>query len=946
MSRVQIGYHPWLSFLILLAAAGPLCPQASKDRSEPLSSLPKPAAIIDRAAGIHDAGNIGMFFENRGKLYPRRAADGPYGEFPINSGKHYIYRINPMVGVAADSASGREVNVMQGRYTTNEEWEAAAGYHNPNLAKVAFSDDPITWPLYGWPVQDSAGNPIIISDQDSYCVFNDSNNTVQVLGVEVIQTGYVFASRFAEDIIFYTYELINKGNYDLDGVYFNWYFDCDVGDGPGGESEYTDDLLGFDADMDLVYMYDADGYSADWGGATGYFGSAFLQTPEVDGSELGITDLHYNEYYDDLDEDSVQYSIFSSDLSYMPTDIDEGKYFHSGTAGNIHLDDLNTIPAGGNDLLANISSGPYEFSRGDTLTFVIAVLAGIDLNDLYLNLDAARSVINSGWNPPKPPPSPALRIEPGDGWARLFWVASSERVIDQFSGEMDFEGYRIYKSIDRGASWDQIDRNVNPTVGELPIPFADFDIVNGIGSDAGLQYSIIDTNVTNGFEYWYSLTAYDRGTDFLESLESPIGKKLESSNTVSVVPRSDAIGYLPVRSDEVQHLGMGRSNYVLEVEPVDEDSLSGHQYDIGFTYLVNRAVGDLNAELSIIVADSALTAAYQFTIEFISDTRFVMKNLSTGEDIGRDTPYKVDYVYSNKLGYGLDFIFHDPAEIIPPETGDAFTISFAVNVVKDGVDTLIQGRPFALNRPYATDDGVIFTLWEADDTLDVSPPPVENFDLTFSVDDSDQLLDTTYTIIITEAGQNIGGAPFISLDIMYDSAEVFIVGYTEDSLLISDIFTFDGIAGTVEALSSEDLPPEGTIIGLRAVPSVMPNLQDAYRVGLLGSAADRERIDEEIEKVRVVPNPYVVSSLWEQEFGELRAEPIRQIQFINLPPVCKIHIFTIAGDRLKTIEHDGSDGTETWDLRAESGREIATGIYLYLVKTDDSEYLDRFAVIK
>jgi hypothetical protein len=96
----------------------------------------------------------------------------------------------------------------------------------------------------------------------------------------------------------------------------------------------------------------------------------------------------------------------------------------------------------------------------------------------------------------------------------------------------------------------------------------------------------------------------------------------------------------------------------------------------------------------------------------------------------------------------------------------------------------------------------------------------------------------------------------------------------------------------------------------------------------------------------VVPNPYIVGSLWEPEFGELRQEPLRQIQFTNLPATCTIHIFSLAGDLVKTIDHENLSGTETWDLRASGGREIAAGIYIYQVKSDEFEYLNRFAVIK
>ena len=39
--------------------------------------------IDDRAGGVHNSGNVGLFFENRGKLYPRFLSWGPSGEFPI-----------------------------------------------------------------------------------------------------------------------------------------------------------------------------------------------------------------------------------------------------------------------------------------------------------------------------------------------------------------------------------------------------------------------------------------------------------------------------------------------------------------------------------------------------------------------------------------------------------------------------------------------------------------------------------------------------------------------------------------------------------------------------------------------------------------------------------------------------------------------------------------------
>ena len=112
------------------------------------------------------------------------------------------------------------------------------------------------------------------------------------------------------------------------------------------------------------------------------------------------------------------------------------------------------------------------------------------------------------------------------------------------------------------------------------------------------------------------------------------------------------------------------------------------------------------------------------------------------------------------------------------------------------------------------------------------------------------------------------------------------------------------------------------------------------------ATVDQNVVTNGLGKVRVVPNPYLVASQYEQEFGVLRREPIRQLKFTKMPPVCTIYIFTLDGDQVQTIEHNSSDGVATWDMRAAGGREIAAGVYLYLVKTDTAERLDRFAVIK
>jgi hypothetical protein len=905
--------------LVLLIKISPQDKKDSKDKV-----LYKTSSIIDRAAGIHNASNIGLFFENRGKLYPRTLTQGPSGEYPINSGHHYIYRMNPMVAFPN--------NVIQGRFTTDEEWEAAHGYHNTDSAQIAFSDKPYSWnKTTGWPVKDANGKPVFKSDQDSYCVYNDSGNTKQILGIQINQTGYAYGIKFAQNMIFYKFEVINKSNNSYTGMYFNMYMDEDVGDASGGSPEYEDDLVGIDTSRNLAYMYDSKGYSLDWNSKSGYMGVAFLKTPQVNGKEPGMTDCHYMIYDYDVDIDTIQYGYMSGSRTLYNSSL-SSKYFHVASGQNIHFDDPSQLPATGGDLLFNMSSGPYNINPNDTLTFYTALIAGDDLAGLNNSYLQAQNTLAANFELPKAPDRPSLTGTPGDQESILYWNNAAELSIDSFSGEADFEGYRIYKSKDRGVTWDKI---------------ADFDKRNSIGNNTGIQYSLIDSNVINGFEYWYSITAYDRGSDLVSSLESPIGNNLQSMNTVSIIPRSNAIGREPVSAASVQHYGTGNSNYSLNVDPIDKESLTGSVYDAGFTYVILKEVGNLKTEVSMHITDTALTKPYKYGISFITATSVNIVNLTTGATIGKTG---LGYPTGGRTftlpteGFSVT-LTDDPTapSQYRPEAGDLITINFAVNVVRNNIDSVLSLRPMEIGQKEAIDDGVIFSLTPPQIIQNLSRVGgIDNWEISFSVDNSLLIINETYLLSTTGYGFDLNGEGFINLLIRNSHGDTVAV---KDSLSDQSTFSFSGLSGTVK-FDSKKPPKPGNLFSVETIKPVLPNIQDKYKFAIKGSSINTAKQTSEMNKIRVVPNPYIVSSLYESELGELRLEPLRQIQFINLPATCTIYIFTVAADLVKTLYHNSQGGTETWDLRTESGREIAPGVYIYAVKTDQTQYLERFAIIK
>jgi hypothetical protein len=111
-------------------------------------------------------------------------------------------------------------------------------------------------------------------------------------------------------------------------------------------------------------------------------------------------------------------------------------------------------------------------------------------------------------------------------------------------------------------------------------------------------------------------------------------------------------------------------------------------------------------------------------------------------------------------------------------------------------------------------------------------------------------------------------------------------------------------------------------------------------------------------RVRVVPNPYRTDRDYTLESGGYEGpagewdENARKIKFINLPEVCSIRVFSLAGELIRTIDHDGRDGTgfargdHDMFLVSESNRALASGIYLFQVESAFGMEMGKFIVIR
>ena len=77
-----------------------------------------------------------------------------------------------------------------------------------------------------------------------------------------------------------------------------------------------------------------------------------------------------------------------------------------------------------------------------------------------------------------------------------------------------------------------------------------------------------------------------------------------------------------------------------------------------------------------------------------------------------------------------------------------------------------------------------------------------------------------------------------------------------------------------------------------------------------------------------------------------------KVCFANLPQASnKIEIYSLNGDLIETIDHDGNSGygEACWNLVSRNGQEIVSGIYLYSVQASDDrfdDFIGKFVVIR
>jgi hypothetical protein len=595
------------------------------------------------------------------------------------------------------------------------------------------------------------------------------------------------------------------------------------------------------------------------------------------------------------------------------------------------------------------ASGPFTLPAGKTERFSLALAYGADLTELRETVSVVQKIYNANYQFATPPAAPTVTAETGDGYVRLSWDDLAERGSDPVTLENDFEGYRIYRATDpefRDPRVITTGRGTGPLGNGRPI--AQFDLINEkkgfsrqvvegvayyLGNDSGIAHTFTDTSVTNGQLYYYAVCAYDRGSDSLDFYPSenaiavsrtPRGGTILPKNVVAVRPNPKVHGYVPASASAAAHTvgqGIGSAeikvvnselvpdNHVFNIKfrTTSPDSVRAYFYDLidsttgevvftNGTDLDGKGIGQVGAGLLPIVATSGTivtdSARTGFTATSKTNTRlkaiFQAPIDETRPD--RENFRNARLINLRRTGFPNDITitFSD----VPVDTSVSFGIGRGARPAKFRViahtpngDVRLKFGMADLDR-----DG---TLSRADDYIAIitDVPGVTTIE------------QETWRVQLDTTGQGKRG-PIVPPK----AGDVYKL-VLQYPLSPSDVFSFRTTGQRVDAT----------------------NAKNAFK-----------------QEPYVVPNPYVGSASFEAERFAISGRGERRLEFRGLPASCTIRIYTVRGELVQTLRHDGSnDGYVPWDLRTKDNLDIAPGLYIFHVDGHGAgTHIGKFAIIK
>jgi len=953
-------------------------------RKQVFDALRHAEDIGDNAIGVQDRGELGNYSTNFGDMADYHVWHYEALHWPADASDVTQYAFGLGLVVATP---GNVIESCLNATTGIRDWSPAEGslglYHtgeptaSDETPYMAHSNIFETWPGETWPgpwreeyqFVPVPGSPVVqvlgefTSDSDTWCVFDDRENPLGAKGIEVRQSGYSYGRPYADDHLFWRSVVYNRSDEPLDSVYVGYYTvfrpDYDFVDRIGRTS--TEELeLPYGKPADIIYVMDAnnasDGAWAENLSPMGVPALMVIETPQ----DMGITDFHHfqGDFKPSTDED--QWAVISSQPGLLES---PELYFHSQDMGRIDdcTDEINDLDYGGGSRINFfVMTGPISLAPGDSVISSCAALIGEagevpdepSLEDLLDNVaDAWDMYWRTRFSGPGAPPMPEVGGSALPGGALVWWESEPSENAE------DFEGYRVYRSEDRGRTWgDPITDEDGRRVGWVPL--AQYDLAddltgldpNGyryLGSDSGLEYEFEDIGRVEGLEYWYCVTAYSTGEEnpaediHLPSIENPLGRSLLDRHTIDLIPGAVAADQSP-SMDELTVLeplgGLDCDGYVA-VRVLDPQALPETDWLLRMHSMIapdsfaRFDLIDLGAEDTLYI-DEPVPAAGAAPLPALSGFRLLLRDAEEGvSQIGwnEDSPCTFDWWMEHRTGADNEYpeyvVGHDDFRVRVTEASETIEIPSFIYWFSGG-DTLAD--PVLNEVPLRAE----MRRADTEDWIDVSGH-LWSEDLRLYFENTEEFSELGWDLVP-------GGLAGSRLRTGYETyTDALILRESDDLSGGSEILiktnNFDWI-WDAEGDTLWGVPPEpGDVF------TVISN--KTFRDGVsyeFHTAPPAPMEAPQALNVRTVPDPYIAGSELEAGTGGHR------LMFTHLPADCTIRIFTLAGDLVHTLYHeDPTSDTYTWDLRNSSRQHVAYGLYVFHVRDGAGrEQVGRFLVIR
>jgi len=475
------------------------------------------------------------------------------------------------------------------------------------------------------------------------------------------------------------------------------------------------------------------------------------------------------------------------------------------------------------------------------------------------------------------------------------------------------------------------------------------------GDNTGIINRFVDSTVIPGIKYYYAVSAYDHGDGTPDIFPEENSKFIFRTNTGQVV-LDDNTGFITpgrrpagyenalINSLDKSENFFGTGDGMVEI--IDESEIRN-----GFKYRV-------------VFEDTGLTNV---------TTNWSLLDLQTPDTVYiplADETFIVNPNDSIPLPAGTDTIYVNGSPVV--SAGPYYTASYQAIVdkstlfsgltpIRHGFRVQLYNDPIMVDTAFFTDVGTSPEPGFVVSQFIALNPSFNGINMPY-----DYVIEFFDTIVDTSLADSIGSRPRdqipsapVNFKVKNLSKDQYInFTYLKTGTLTTtySIWFREVIEGEMWRTwrvnfiyTSPNAPFEQTgTFSLATLKSF--NSEDSYFFTVEGASIDNSLAKNELDKIKVVPNPYIVTHAGEERLLSFQTSGRgeREIRFTYIPPGSKISIFTVRGELVKTLYSENLYvGDVFWNLRSEENIDVAYGIYVYVVEAPNiGNKIGKLALIK